>query len=139
MHKQEVNYRYPEECCGKCIHAYRNSYGDAQCNILEPGNSIDLGAVCDRYAVDTVVATDLDDHSGSVVPSDTVVAEVRPPETGTCTNCVHSGYDGSSRPYCNVDGNLIEDVNARCGAWEEDWDGIPNGSIVPELSEPELD
>jgi hypothetical protein len=47
-----VNYRYPEACCGRCIHAFQNEYGDYQCNILAPGNTIDLGAVCDKYQED---------------------------------------------------------------------------------------
>lgn len=44
-----VNYRHPEDCCGRCIHAFQNTYGDYQCSMLPGGNIIDLGAICDRY------------------------------------------------------------------------------------------
>lgn len=47
--KQEVNYRLPDCCCGKCIHSYQNNYGDCQCKILENGNSISEGCVCNYY------------------------------------------------------------------------------------------
>jgi len=50
--KQEVNYRYPEECCGKCRFPYQSTYGDYQCPNLKPGNTIDLGAICDLYEAD---------------------------------------------------------------------------------------
>lgn len=44
-----LQYRYPEECCGRCTHAFQNDYGDYQCNMLPSGNSIDLGALCNKY------------------------------------------------------------------------------------------
>lgn len=47
--KEQANYKYPEQCCGRCTHAYKSSYGDVQCSQLEAGNTIDLGAVCDLY------------------------------------------------------------------------------------------
>lgn len=47
--KIRANYRFPEECCGRCIHAYQNTYGDFQCSKLPGGNQIDLGAVCDLF------------------------------------------------------------------------------------------
>jgi hypothetical protein len=50
--KQDANYRYPEQCCGRCKGAYRNSYGDIQCKCLQSGDTIDLGGVCDLYEKD---------------------------------------------------------------------------------------
>lgn len=47
--KIRANYRYPEDCCGRCTHAFQSTYGDYQCTKLHPGNLIDLGAVCDMY------------------------------------------------------------------------------------------
>jgi hypothetical protein len=47
--KISLNYRYPEDCCGKCTHAYQSTYGDFQCTKLYAGNNIDLGAICDAY------------------------------------------------------------------------------------------
>lgn len=47
--KIQVRYRYPEACCGRCIHAFQNEYGDIQCTRLPAGNTIDLGALCDMY------------------------------------------------------------------------------------------
>ncbi len=44
-----ANYRFPEQCCGRCTHAFQNTYGDFQCSILPGGNLIDLGAVCDHF------------------------------------------------------------------------------------------
>ena len=47
--KIRVNYRYADDCCGRCTHAYQNTYGDYQCSELAPGNTIDLGAICNFY------------------------------------------------------------------------------------------
>lgn len=47
--KIRARYRYPDSCCGRCIHAYQSTYGDYQCTKLAAGNSIDLGAICDHY------------------------------------------------------------------------------------------
>lgn len=47
--KIRARYRYPDDCCGRCTHAYQNEYGDYQCTRLFPGNKIDLGAICDDY------------------------------------------------------------------------------------------
>lgn len=50
--KIRVRYRYPEQCCGHCKHAYQSEYGDYQCRKLAPGNTIDIGAICDLYEED---------------------------------------------------------------------------------------
>lgn len=50
-HKQEVGYWYPsDKICATCIYSYKNSYGDKQCKILVPEESlIDGGAVCNKW------------------------------------------------------------------------------------------
>ena len=50
--KESVNYRYPNDCCGRCKGAYVNTMGDYQCSCLIAGNTIDLGGICDLYVKD---------------------------------------------------------------------------------------
>jgi hypothetical protein len=48
MTVNRYNYHYPDDCCGRCKHAYYNSYGDLQCK-KNKGMTVESGAVCDLY------------------------------------------------------------------------------------------
>jgi hypothetical protein len=75
------NYRMPEQCCANCQYSYLNSYGDAQCKKLPPGNLITGGAICDLWIEDT----------GKQVPQEPMKVEITPAyvEELLCSNCIY--------------------------------------------------
>jgi hypothetical protein len=84
---------------------------------LEPGNLIDLGAVCDLFIADD-----------AVLPIASAPIEIEPAaviETEkTCVNCCHSYRDSDGYPTCNVDDLMIMDTSTYCSVWEKDYDSI---------------
>jgi hypothetical protein len=56
MTRTEMNYRFPDRCCGRCRHSYQNSYKDNQCRKMEPtDNIIDIGGDCDMFEADNSI------------------------------------------------------------------------------------
>jgi hypothetical protein len=110
--KSKVNYRYPEECCGKCDYSYQNSYGDYQCVAIEGGEIIDIGGICNLYheSGNNVGVTDsadvVSEPSIEVDGSETVPAEC-------CVTCRHSFLGGDGKPYCIYLG-FLEITTLKC-------------------------
>ena len=51
--KKEVNYRFPDKCCGNCKSSRYNTYDDQICNLLDLNDSvIDIGGICDLWEID---------------------------------------------------------------------------------------
>ena len=51
MTKEELNYRLPDKCCGKCHNSYNNTYGDNCCKWLPCIVLIDFGGYCDKFNI----------------------------------------------------------------------------------------
>ncbi len=114
--KENVHYRYPEECCGKCKAARQSDYGDYYCLKLIAGSTIDVGGLCDLYEEDGVI-----DYTNAEIPDPVGIerVEVKQPTNPVCGTCSHSYYDQVSLlPKCNIDDTVIA-FTGTCGAWEE--------------------
>jgi hypothetical protein len=99
MTKAELNYRYPDECCGNCTRSYQSSYGDYQCKLFT-GFVIDIGAVCNEYEQDTEIH--LEEHTiTEPVPVDM--------EARSCTTCMYS-FMNNDKPMCIETGKAAIEV-----------------------------
>lgn len=99
--KQELNYRYPVQCCGYCEHSYQNTYGDYCCDLLNSIDLVDIGGCCDCYVKATVNMT---------VKQSVTTAHL----DKSCTLCKYSWLDDSKQPRCYWHGTMITDVYSYC-------------------------
>jgi hypothetical protein len=137
------NYHLPEFCCANCINSYMNSYGDAQCRKMPPGNVIHGGGVCDLWfrddtavvptqprKVEVVVVEDCNNciyvsngkclRTGKDATSKCSKYETgyEFESTGTCETCQHSYYDGTT-PRCSIDDHELLNIYVGCENFKE--------------------
>jgi len=114
--KEEINYRLPEQCCGKCNNAYNSTYGDNCCKLLKSEDTIDFGGICDLYTTNTISCVDDDSvDEPDIIDTDDKSVE----ETRSCVTCIHSFYK-ENIPTCDIDLCRIENPDIFiCNAWED--------------------
>lgn len=55
--KIESHYHLPNTCCATCKYARYNSYNDSVCDLLQSGNTIDAGGICDYHTPEASIGT----------------------------------------------------------------------------------
>jgi hypothetical protein len=120
-----LNYRYPEQCCGKCTKSYQSDYGDYQCREVS-GSIIDIGGVCDYYEEDTAAL--LMQHLEERQPVEQL------PDTAS-NNCSTCKYSFDNNTMCIQKGKAITDIHSHCRQWE----GVSNGPVSIEDNNDTID